>query len=94
MTVTIFKVYVPQNYFGWVMTSIGVGLLTTLKVSSPVGAWVGYQIIEGIGFGIFYAAPQFPVLAPVKIEVVGHFADERDIKQLPDVPWLVARGPP
>ncbi|KAG8916187.1 hypothetical protein FRC01_003309 [Tulasnella sp. 417] len=72
ISVTIFKVYVPQNYFGWVMTSIGVGLLTTLKASSPVGAWVGYQIIEGIGFGILYAAPQFPVLAPVKITESAH----------------------
>ncbi|KAG8896336.1 hypothetical protein FRC00_006112, partial [Tulasnella sp. 408] len=72
ITVTVFKVYVPQNYFGWVMTSIGVGLLTTLKVTSPVGAWVGYQIIEGIGFGILYAAPQFPVLAPVKVTESAH----------------------
>ncbi|KIO28434.1 hypothetical protein M407DRAFT_242989 [Tulasnella calospora MUT 4182] len=54
------------------MTSIGVGLLTTLKVTSPVGAWVGYQIIEGIGFGILYAAPQFPVLAPVKVTESAH----------------------
>ncbi|KAG9016030.1 hypothetical protein FRB90_003791 [Tulasnella sp. 427] len=72
ITVTVFKVYVPQNYIGWAMTSIGVGLLTTLKVTSPVGHWVGYQIIEGIGFGILYSAPQFPVLAPVKITESAH----------------------
>lgn len=72
VTVTLFKMYIPQNYFGWVLTSIGVGLLTTLKVSSPVGAWVGYQIIEGIGFGILYGAPQFPILASVNISESAH----------------------
>ncbi|KAG9043887.1 hypothetical protein FS837_009033 [Tulasnella sp. UAMH 9824] len=72
VTVTLFKVYLPQNYVGWVLTSIGVGLLTTLKVSSPVSAWVGYQIIEGIGFGILYGAPQFPVLASVNITESAH----------------------
>ncbi|KAG8894281.1 hypothetical protein FRC00_009199 [Tulasnella sp. 408] len=72
VTVTLFKVYIPQNYFGWVLTSIGVGLLTTLKVSSPVSAWIGYQIIEGIGFGILYGAPQFPILASVNISESAH----------------------
>ncbi|KAG8913263.1 hypothetical protein FRC01_004632 [Tulasnella sp. 417] len=72
VTVTLFKWYLPQNYLGWVLTAIGVGLLSTLKVSSPVGAWVGYQIIEGIGFGILYGAPQFPVLASVNITESAH----------------------
>ncbi|KAG8918820.1 hypothetical protein FRC01_001637 [Tulasnella sp. 417] len=72
VTVTLFKLYRPQNYLGWVLTAIGVGLLSTLKVSSPVGAWVGYQIIEGTGFGILYGAPQFPVPASVNITESAH----------------------
>ncbi|KAG8922954.1 hypothetical protein FRC01_013405 [Tulasnella sp. 417] len=72
VTVTLFKLYLPQNYLGWVLTAISVGLLSTLKVNSPVGAWVGYQIIEGISFGILYGAPQFPVLASVNITESAH----------------------
>ncbi|KAG8924839.1 hypothetical protein FRC00_004659 [Tulasnella sp. 408] len=72
VTVTFLKVYIPQNYLGWVLTSIGVGLLTTLKVSSPASAWVGYQIIESIGFGILYGAPKFPIPASVNITESAH----------------------
>ncbi|KAG8916188.1 hypothetical protein FRC01_003310 [Tulasnella sp. 417] len=72
LTITFFKVYVPQNYFGWIMTCTGVGLLTTLKTTSPVEAWVGYQVIEGIGLGTLYVAPQYSVLAPVKITESAH----------------------
>ncbi|KAG9016032.1 hypothetical protein FRB90_003793, partial [Tulasnella sp. 427] len=39
ISVTVFEIYVPQNYIGWAMISVGVGLLTTLKVTSPVGHW-------------------------------------------------------
>lgn len=46
--------------FGWynpffiasgVFTSIGAGLLMTLKTDSSKGAWIGYQIIFGLGLG-------------------------------------------
>ncbi|KIO23462.1 hypothetical protein M407DRAFT_27068 [Tulasnella calospora MUT 4182] len=57
---------------------------TTLKANSPVGAWVGYQIIEGICFGILYAEPQFPVLAPVKITESAHALALFVFKKLPE----------
>ncbi|KAG8956926.1 hypothetical protein FRC00_004730 [Tulasnella sp. 408] len=72
VTVTLSKVYISQNYFGWILTSVGVGHRTTAKFSSPVSAWVGYQIIENIGFGILYGAPQFPLPASVNITESAH----------------------
>ncbi|KAG8914054.1 hypothetical protein FRC01_004245 [Tulasnella sp. 417] len=35
-------------------------------------SWVGYQVIEGIGLGTLLVAPQFSVLAPVKITESAH----------------------
>ena len=37
--------------------SIGAGLLTTLTVSSPIGMWLGYQIIFGLGIGAGFQQP-------------------------------------
>ncbi|KAG8896929.1 hypothetical protein FRB99_008573 [Tulasnella sp. 403] len=71
-TVTIFKVYRPQNFIGWALTTIGIGLLTLLKESTPKGQWVGFQIVEGFGIGMLYAAPTFPVLAPLPITETAH----------------------
>lgn len=34
--------------------------------------WVGFQIIEGFGIGVLYAAPTFPVLAPLAITQTAH----------------------
>jgi hypothetical protein len=42
----------PFLILGLVLTSIGCGLLTTLQIGSGEGAWIGYQIICGLGFGL------------------------------------------
>lgn len=71
-TVAIFNIYRPQNAAGWVLTTVALGLFTLLKISTPKAQWVGFQIIEGIGLGILYAAPTFPVLAPLPISENAH----------------------
>ncbi|KAG8951997.1 hypothetical protein FRC04_005330 [Tulasnella sp. 424] len=68
----IFTVYRPQNAIGWVLTAIGVGLLSLLDTSSSKAEWVGYQVIEGIGLGFLFTAPQFPVLAPLPVTETAH----------------------
>lgn len=69
---TISKRYKPQNFVGWGLTIIGFGLLTILKYDSPTGQWVGFQIVEGFGLGILYAATNFPVLAAVPVSETAH----------------------
>ncbi|KAG8923849.1 hypothetical protein FRC00_005783, partial [Tulasnella sp. 408] len=64
--------YRPQNYVGWILTTVGVGLLSILKPSSNKGMYVGFQIIEGFGIGILYTAPQFPILAPIPVTETAH----------------------
>ncbi|KAH9847880.1 iron permease [Lenzites betulinus] len=59
--------YRPANYLGWVLTLIGTGLLTMLKVDSPTSAWAGYQIISAAGIGLVWAVTIFPILAPLPV---------------------------
>lgn len=40
--------------------------MSLLKWDSPMGAWVGYPVIAGLGLGILYAGTNFVVLAPLK----------------------------
>ncbi|KAG8946148.1 hypothetical protein FRC04_012003 [Tulasnella sp. 424] len=71
-TVAIFNIYRPQNIAGWALTTVGLGLLSLLKITTPKAHWVGFQIIEGVGLGILYAATTFPILAPLPVSENAH----------------------
>lgn len=49
--VNIVEYYTPFLIFASVMMSIGSGLLTSLRATTATSAWIGYQIIFGIGAG-------------------------------------------
>ncbi|KAH8812850.1 putative MFS aflatoxin efflux pump [Xylogone sp. PMI_703] len=49
--------YTPFAISGSCLMSIGAGLLTTLKVDTSSGKWIGYQIIYGFGMGLCFQAP-------------------------------------
>jgi hypothetical protein len=53
-----------QNFAGWALMLIGVGLLSTLGVSTPFSISVPYQVIAAFGLGFEYATT-FAVLAPL-----------------------------
>ena len=44
--------YVPFMWFGAIISTIGSGLLFTIKVDSSQGALAGYQFLAGIGIGM------------------------------------------
>lgn len=44
--------YTPMLLISSVVTSIGAGLLSTLKVDSKIGYWFGYQVLFCAGVGI------------------------------------------
>ncbi|KAJ5933628.1 hypothetical protein N7454_005957 [Penicillium verhagenii] len=50
--------YVPFMISGSAILSIGASLLSTFTVSTPLGRWVGYQIIAGAGLALGFDAPQ------------------------------------
>jgi hypothetical protein len=58
--ITVVGWYAPFMWFGSGVFAIGAGMLYTLKVSSPAGQWIGYQILAGIGAG---AGVQIPFVA-------------------------------
>jgi hypothetical protein len=47
-------------WFGSAVFTVGAGMLYTLKISSPSGNWIGYQILAGVGAG---ASVQIPFIA-------------------------------
>jgi len=71
-SVAILGRYVPQNIAGWVLTTVGMGLLSMLQYDSPKSQWVGYQILPGIGMGLLYGTNTFPVLAALPISETAH----------------------
>ncbi|KAF2032022.1 MFS general substrate transporter [Setomelanomma holmii] len=58
--ITVVGWYAPFMWFGSAVFAIGAGMLYTLKVHSPAGQWIGYQILAGIGAD---AGVQIPFVA-------------------------------
>jgi len=52
--------YLPWSVGGNAVGAVGSGLLSTLKVSSGAGRYIGYQVIGGVGRG---ACGQQPIIA-------------------------------
>lgn len=59
-SITALGPYVPFTWVGSAIFAVGCGMLHTLKVHSNIGAWIGYQILAGIGAG---ACVQIPFIA-------------------------------
>jgi MFS family permease len=58
--VTKIGYYSPFCWFGSALFTIGAGLLYTLKVESPHGVWIGFQVLTGFGMG---SCVQIPFIA-------------------------------
>ena len=64
--------YRPQNYIGWILIIIGMGLLSTLKADTARSVNIGFQIVEGAGLGILFTSTTFPILASVQVTEAAH----------------------
>ncbi|KAJ5815112.1 major facilitator superfamily domain-containing protein [Penicillium riverlandense] len=49
--------YMPFLLSGICLSAVGAGVLTTLRVNSSMGQWIGYQILYGFGLGACFQAP-------------------------------------
>ncbi|KAG9235216.1 major facilitator superfamily domain-containing protein [Amylocarpus encephaloides] len=49
--------YVPQMIASSIISAIGAGMLTTLKVNTSSSSWIGYQVIFGFGLGLGMQQP-------------------------------------
>ena len=52
--------YVPAMLLSPVLCSIGAGLLSTLSPSSGHNAWIGYQVLYGLGIGCGFQTSNLP----------------------------------
>jgi len=68
MSIAAIHKYKPQNVIGWILVTVGVGLLILLKVDSHKGMWVGFQVIEALGLGPLATSPRFAILAPLPVQ--------------------------
>ncbi|KAK4224391.1 MFS transporter [Podospora fimiseda] len=53
--------YAPWMIVGAIMMPIGAGLMSTWKVDSATGVWIGYQILLGVGVGLGLQQPMVAV---------------------------------
>lgn len=65
--VTLAGGYWWPNLGGWLALTVGVALLSMLSTASSNSAWICFQVVEGVGLGILYVTPQYPVLAALPV---------------------------
>ena len=53
--------YTPCMILSSIVMSIGAGLITSFKVDSGRGAWIGYQVVYGFGIGLGMQQPNMAV---------------------------------
>ena len=63
-------VYRWAIWMGWIITTIGMGLLMFLDVDTPTQAWIGLNLVIGIGTGLLFGAMGFAVQASVDPESI------------------------
>lgn len=49
--------YTPVMVTRSILMAIGAGLMTTFEVHTPIGKWVWYQILFGVGSGLAFQQP-------------------------------------
>ncbi|TGZ78952.1 MFS general substrate transporter [Ascodesmis nigricans] len=67
-TITALGQYAPFIIVGTAISTVGIGLLTTLEVDSGAGKWIGYQLIAGIGIGLAMQQPMIAAQTVLKTE--------------------------
>lgn len=66
------KTYRPELWFAWAMITASMGALSVLRPDSSLAHAIGFQVILGIGGGIFYGAVYFPILAALPVTENAH----------------------
>lgn len=62
--------YLPWSVFAGAMLAVGSGLISTYSPTTPITAWIGYQILLGLGRGL---GMQMPIIA------LQNFLPDKDI---------------
>ncbi|KAI0057350.1 MFS general substrate transporter [Artomyces pyxidatus] len=68
-SIALYKFYRPQIWSGWAISVVGFGLLSRVTADSSLAAAIGYSAVAGVGIGLSWASLQFPILAPLPVEM-------------------------
>lgn len=68
--VSFFGYYTPLMLLGSTMMSIGFGFLTTFKPDTGPSAWIGWQVLFGIGIGFAFPQPWTAIQTALSAEDV------------------------
>lgn len=68
--VTVWGYYAPFMIACSVVASVGYGLTTTFRPDTGSAAWIGYQVILGVGIGVGFQQPLIAVQTVLDIEDV------------------------
>ncbi|KAH6890857.1 Mfs1.1 [Coprinopsis sp. MPI-PUGE-AT-0042] len=92
VSVTLLKVYRPQLWVGWALTTIGMGLLGLVRADSPLSWAIGLPSLPAVGAGTIFAVSYFPVLSPLPVtlnaQALALFAFLRSMAQI----WGISIG--
>ncbi|KAJ6464072.1 hypothetical protein C8R45DRAFT_1220153 [Mycena sanguinolenta] len=64
-SVSKFKQYRPQFWLGWVLVTVSLALLSTVKADSSTSLSIGFFVLFSTGAGVITSITTFPILAPV-----------------------------
>ncbi|MCJ1414988.1 hypothetical protein MMC32_001318 [Xylographa parallela] len=68
--ITTLGYFTPFIIFSSVLMAIGAGLLSTFRVDTGSGEWIGYQIIAGCGVGLGIQTPVIAIQTVLRLEDV------------------------
>lgn len=57
---------------GWVLATVGTGLLALLKPETTVGQWIGLNLVSGLGTGMLFPSLAFAIQASVEEKYVAY----------------------
>ncbi|KAI9701069.1 MAG: hypothetical protein M1836_001738 [Candelina mexicana] len=63
VAITITGRYRWAIWSGWILTTLGVGLLILLETNTPTVKWIFLNLVSGMGLGILYPAMSFSIQA-------------------------------
>ncbi len=66
--ISYFGYYKPFMFLGCILTSVGVGVMTTFKPYTGHTKWIGHQVILGLGSGMSFQQPLLTAQVVLKDE--------------------------
>lgn len=71
VVVDVTRRYLWQIWVGWIVTAVGLGVLSLMDGDSSVAETAGFQVLVGVGLGTLFTVPALSIQAAVSVEDQG-----------------------